>query len=392
MTGASPRAQAALAPASARIVTGAGGAGKVPGVLGRRRFVLGAAAVAAGGRASRHLIVYREPGRFGGWPANHGIWSWGNEILCGFSGAYFEKRPPERHQYDSRKPEVPPLAGSTDGGESWTVERPASLVPPEQGGPAPQPLTRPMDFHAPGFALTLRFTDVHTGPSRPFYSTDRVRNRRGPFLFPMFGFSGVAARTAYRVSSPKEALVFLTVSKSNGREGRPVAVQTRDGGRTWSLLAAIGPEPPGFAIMPSSLRLPGGALLTAVRVKKDPENWIELFRSRDNGRSWTSERRVADTEAFSGNPPHLVRLRGGRLCLSYGYRSRPYSIRARISPDDGRSWLPGILPRDDGAPWDIAYVRTAVRPDGRVVTLYHFNDAPHNERFLAATIWEAPRA
>ena len=37
-----------------------------------------------------NVLVYKEPGRFGGWPANHGIWSWGNEIVVGFSAAYFK--------------------------------------------------------------------------------------------------------------------------------------------------------------------------------------------------------------------------------------------------------------------------------------------------------------
>ena len=35
--------------------------------------------------AVRHVVVYREEGRFAGWPANHGIWAWGDEILVGFS-------------------------------------------------------------------------------------------------------------------------------------------------------------------------------------------------------------------------------------------------------------------------------------------------------------------
>ena len=29
----------------------------------------------------KHVTVYHESGRFGGWPANHGVWVWGNEIL-----------------------------------------------------------------------------------------------------------------------------------------------------------------------------------------------------------------------------------------------------------------------------------------------------------------------
>ena len=34
--------------------------------------------------AARHVIVYRESGRFTGWPANNGAWIWDNEILVGF--------------------------------------------------------------------------------------------------------------------------------------------------------------------------------------------------------------------------------------------------------------------------------------------------------------------
>ena len=40
----------------------------------------------------RHLVVYAEPGRFAGWPANHGIWSWGDEILVGFSRGTYKDR------------------------------------------------------------------------------------------------------------------------------------------------------------------------------------------------------------------------------------------------------------------------------------------------------------
>ena len=47
-------------------------------------------AVAASAADRKNVLVYKEPGRFGGWPANHGIWSWGNEIVVGFSAAYFK--------------------------------------------------------------------------------------------------------------------------------------------------------------------------------------------------------------------------------------------------------------------------------------------------------------
>jgi hypothetical protein len=50
-----------------------------------------------------HVRVYDEPGRFAGWPANHGIWSWGNEILVGFTCGYHRVYP-NRHNIDRDRP------------------------------------------------------------------------------------------------------------------------------------------------------------------------------------------------------------------------------------------------------------------------------------------------
>ena len=86
----------------------------------------------------KSVLVYKNPGRYAGWPANHGIWSWGNEILVGFSAAWFQNKSADRHQANSDKPEEPRLARSLDGGETWTIEAPPSLLPPEQGGKQPE--------------------------------------------------------------------------------------------------------------------------------------------------------------------------------------------------------------------------------------------------------------
>jgi hypothetical protein len=95
-----------------------------------------------------------------------------------------------------------------------------------------------------------------------------------------------------------------------------------------------------------------------------------------------------NTGEFSGNPPMLLKLRDGRLCVTYGYRSRPYSIRGRLSRGHGKTWSDIVTIRDGGAAWDLGYTRSVQRWEGKIVTAYYFNDAPHNERFLAATIWD----
>ena len=339
----------------------------------------------------RNVCVYNQAGRFGGWPANHGIWSWGNEILVGFSAAWYQRQNPEVHQYDRSKPEEPQLARSLDGGLSWTIEAPPSLRPPEQGGKAVTDLQEAMDFTAPGFAMTLRLTNVNTGPARLYSSMDRGHTWQGPFSFPLFGQKGVAARTDYIILGSREAIVFLTASKSNGKEGRPFAARTTDGGLQWEFLSWIGPEPTGFAIMPSSLQLGANEFLVAVRCKEGQRDWIDLYHSAYGARMWEWRSRIAETNSGkSGNPPSMVRLAEGLVAITYGRRAEPFGIAARISSDQGKTWGEEIALRDDGAAWDLGYPRTVVRPDGTIVTVYYFAGAADKERTIEATLWRPP--
>jgi hypothetical protein len=337
---------------------------------------------------AQHVLVYRETGRLGGWPANHGIWSWGNEILVGFSAAWFKEQPNTRHQQDPSKPEEPRLARSLDGGKTWTIESPRDLLPPAQGGREPRDLTESMDFARPGFAMTLRFLDSNHGPSLFWFTYDKGKSWQGPFKFPQFG-NGVLARTDYLIEGPREALVFLSQSKTNGREGRPLCARTRDGGVNWEFVSYIGPEPAGFAIMPSTVRLAAHKLLTTVRVHEQTSNYIDAYQSEDDARTWTRLGTVADTGEFGGNPPMLLKLLDGRLCLTYGYRAQPYGIRARLSRD-GVNWGDVVTIRDGAPAWEVGYTRSVQRPDGKIVTVYYFNDGLHNERFIEAAIWDPP--
>ncbi len=99
---------------------------------------------------------------------------------------------------------------------------------------------------------------------------------------------------------------------------------------------------------------------------------------------------MPNTGAHNGNPPFLVKLKDGRLAITYGFRSEPYGIRARLSSDEGKSWSDEMTLRSGGGTWDLGYTRTVQRPDGKLVTVYYFNDHKDTERFIGATIWEAP--
>lgn len=343
--------------------------------------------------APRHVVVFQEAGRYGGWPGNNGAWVWGNEIVVGFDDGEFHAA----QKGHTLRRDISPkqkLARSLDGGETWTIEEPADLRLPSDVGyqdtwPAGE--GRPLgdspggfDFTHPDMAFTARMTK-NPGVSRFYYSQDRGRTWQGPYKLPNFGrAAGTAARTDYIVNGKHDLMLVTTLAKANGKEGRPAIVRTRDGGKTWSLVSLIGDEPAAddYAIMPSTARVGPAALLTAIRHK----GFLQLYRSTNDGESWQAD--GAQVGTGRGNPASLIRLKDGRLVLTYGYRAEPYGMRARVSTDAGRTWQPEIILRADGGNTDLGYPRSVQRADGKVVTSYYYNLDPTKERFIGATIWQ----
>jgi hypothetical protein len=334
-----------------------------------------------------NIVVFSEPGRYGGWPANGGIWHWDNEIVVVFTAAYY-KLVKSGHAVDFEKPFEVWQARSTDGGDSWSIEKPKGLVPPELGGRKPEPLRHPINFKHPNFALMFKYTSQDVGPSRYYTSTDRCRTWQGPYELIVDGVNQIAARTDYIVRGRHDCVMFGSAAKSNHREGRVFCAETNDGGLSWKLVSRIGPEPDGYIIMPSTVRLASHSYFTTLR-HLDPgvQGSIDTYLSMDSGRTWEYLGQAAPNIG-GGNPPSLLHLADGRLALVYGYRAKPFGLRARISSDSGRTWSNEIVLRDDGATGDLGYTRSIQRPDGKVVSVYYFNGPDDRERTIQATIWQ----
>jgi len=354
-----------------------------------------------------HVTVFRDAERYAGWPANYGIWCWNGEIVVGFTVGYPDKGA-GFHPRDRTRPLTAHQARSSDGGFSWTVEETNCHVPAAGSLSADEhvvdelkigdraawddlPLGSPraLDFKDPELALMCGRTGLAAGARSWFYtSRDRCRSWQGPYLFPDFDVPGTAARTDYVVRSSEHALFFFTGAKSDGGEGRVFCAETNDGGVSFQFLSWVSPEPEGFTIMPASLALPSGRLLSALRCRDDVKhNFIDLYASDDAGRSWQWLARPAPSTGYGGNPPTLHRLPDGRLCIIYGHRAEPFGIQAVLSEDDGRTWTDPVVLRDDAGNHDLGYPRTVVRADGTVVTVYYYNDDPEGERYIAATLW-----
>ena len=363
----------------------------------------------------QHVNIYREEGRFAGWPANYGIWAWGDEIVLGFTVGYHN---PDGgfHTRDKTRPFVATQARSLDGGESWQLEGTPWPTPGNRGvlsadehvearlsaadaiasGLVNQPAPCPgdVDFTNPDFALMCARTGLGTGTVSWFYlSTDRCRTWRGPYALPMFGQAGIEARTDYLVSGPKELTLFLTASRPDGGEGAGIlAARTHDGGRSFDIHGWVARADAGYVIMPASVRLSPTEIRTAVRCRaggRSPQArcWIDVYASSDDGRSFQHLATPVPDAGRGGNPPSMITLADGRLCLTYGYRAQPFGIRARLSEDGGATWGDEIILRDDAGNHDLGYPRSVQRADGAVVTAYYVNDRADGERYVAATIW-----
>lgn len=162
----------------------------------------------------QHVTVYKEAGRYAGWPANYGIWSWSDELVVGFTVGY-HKSDGGFHARDTEKPFVTMQARTLDGGQTWRVVDMPCRAPGGRGLSADehvQPglrighlfaagddlpsLSDGVDLAHPDFALMCARSGLRAGAKSWFYvSQDRCQSWEGPFGLPMFGQTGIAART-----------------------------------------------------------------------------------------------------------------------------------------------------------------------------------------------------
>jgi hypothetical protein len=105
--------------------------------------------------------------------------------------------------------------------------------------------------------------------------------------------------------------------------------------------------------------------------------------SEDGGKSWSSPRSI---EVW-GLPSHLLRLRSGRLLMSYGYRRKPFGNQVRYSDDGGNSWSDALTISDDGSGGDLGYPSTVELADGSLLTVWYERLADSPRAVLRQARW-----
>ena len=121
------------------------------------------------------------------------------------------------------------------------------------------------------------------------------------------------------------------------------------------------------------------------------QHWLDLYVSKDGGKTWAFRSTISDTGPKNGNPPALAITGDGRLCVVYGNRKHG-TINTRYSDDRGRTWTDPIVLLDEF--WsedmelnDLGYPGLVRRSDGKMVAMVYYSTREHLHH-LRAIIWE----
>lgn len=327
-----------------------------------------------------HQIIYSNPSEYCGWPANHGLWKWDDELLVGFmSGRYKSNR-----LHNIRTPYHFRFARSLDAGLTWTIEEPAGidwqcLHPADPPG---------IDWDNPDLAIRLMGFWDHGGDDVPdpggwFLSYDRGRSWQGPYAHNGLSFGGRinTSRTNYLTD---RRLLFMTDRRVNAGFGTDRAICVHHDGTQFKLIGVIAGDD-DRAAMPSAVEF-HDALYVAVRCRsrKRKNGWIDLHKSTDGGKSWAKWSEVAVTGARNGNPPALC-VTNDRLYCAYANRSDGWLWLADST--DGIKWDHWVL-RDDysaiGRDNDMGYPQLVATSRG-LICIYYWATKARPQQHIAAT-------
>jgi hypothetical protein len=148
--------------------------------------------------------------------------------------------------------------------------------------------------------------------------------------------------------------------------------ESADDGLTWRWLAEI-PTRPGDEVVKGyhelhAVEAADGTLIVQIRNHNKANSGETLqTESSDGGRTWS----VPHSIGVWGLPSHLLRLRDGRLLMTYGHRRAPFGNQARVSADNGRTWSGALLISADNAGFDIGYPSTVELGDGTLLTIWY---------------------
>ncbi|MBM66589.1 MAG: hypothetical protein CMH55_10180 [Myxococcales bacterium] len=208
-------------------------------------------------------------------------------------------------------------------------------------------------------------------------SKDIVADRR-----PLHG----GAPRGRAVKAPDGRLLLATygIRMSHGTKRSAHLFSLMDDGATWEFTTTIASDLSGkIEFTEPSLVVDSKDRIWAFIRSFGIDDKVLTVCSEDGGATWSNYQ----VNPFQGHPQDPLKLKDGRILLTYGYRHGPYGIRARLlAPDlSDLTQAPEIIIRDDGIGPDLGYPWAVEREDGSVLVAYYFADESGN-RHIAGSV------
>ncbi len=154
-------------------------------------------------------------------------------------------------------------------------------------------------------------------------------------------------------------------------------------GITWEYSSVVAMDEKISFNEASIIETPKGDLVGFIRTS-GADDQAFISRSSDGGKTFKWE-----SMGFQGHPLNALRLPDNRVLLTYGYRHKPFGIRARILNAECTNFetAPEMIIRDDGGNADIGYTWPVQLSKNRVLVVYYFN-LENGTRHIAGSILE----
>ncbi len=228
-------------------------------------------------------------------------------------------------------------------------------------------------------------------------STDGAKSWQGPIYPPSiqqelrsnpFG-NPIPAYNRGAMYEGKDGRIFWSVAgtgKQNGdkRTTANYLLISKDKGITWEYSAVVADDETVTFNETSVYETPKGDIVAFLRTAGF-EDQACIARSSDGGKTFSKWQSMG----FKGHPLQAMRLPDNRVLLVYGYRHKPYGIRARILNEECTDFATAeeIVLREDGGGGDIGYPWAVQLDQNRVLVTYYYN-IDNGTRHIAGTILE----
>lgn len=289
----------------------------------------------------------------------------------------------------SKKPELiyaHPYGGSQD--PSMIQLKDGSILCPSYGWAYVRPdgipnLKKPYFEASKGFIFLggyiLRSTDGGNSWSDPIYPLH---------IEPEINFSAlgnpVPAYNRGALYEGKNGNIYWIVAASNSQKRiSNHLLVSEDKGLTWKYTSIVAEDKKASFNEASVYETPKGDLLGFLRTA-GMDDQACIARSKDGGKTF-----IWESMEFQGHPLNALRLSDNRVLLTYGYRHKPFGIRARILNAECTDYktAPEIILREDGGGRDIGYTWPVLLDNNRVLVTYYYN-IDDGTRHIAGTILE----